>query len=329
MDKPLVSVVTPCYNGAPYLEEFFESLLNQTYENLEIIFVNDGSKDDTEKIALLYKKRFEEKSIPFRYIYQENHGQANAVNNGFKYVNGKYLIWPDSDDVLHKDSVKVRVEFLENNLSYDVVRTNGYNFSDNYTHKTSYLSTKECYSGDIFLDLILEKTYCACGCYMIRFSRFRELYCDLTIPESSAGQNWQILIPMCGVSPCGYIDREMYYVRVHNDSHSRSLFGSKEHFEHLNRLKEVLLLGIEKSGRTDRDYKRIVEIKYYKMFYFDYIKIKDRENSKKYLKKLKKNHELSFDDYLYYAREFQPIKFRFVKYLAKFIKSGNSLYDKN
>ena len=124
MDKPLVSVVTPCYNGEPYLEEFFESLLNQTYENLEMIFVNDGSKDDTEKIALQYKKKFEEKSIPFRYIYQENHGQANAVNNGFKHVNGKYLIWPDSDDILEKDSIKLKVEFLERHKEYNIVRSN-------------------------------------------------------------------------------------------------------------------------------------------------------------------------------------------------------------
>ena len=329
MDKPLVSVVTPCYNGAPYLNEYFDSILNQSYENIEMIFVNDGSKDDTEEIALEYKKRFEQKGKKFIYLYQENKGQANAVNNGFSYVKGKYLIWPDSDDVLHKDSVKVRVEFLEDNPDYDVVRTNGYSFKDDFKKKVSGLSSeKTISSGDIFLDLVLEKTYCACGCYMIRFSRFKELYDDLRIPESSAGQNWQILIPMCGVSPCGYIDKEMYYVRVHNDSHSRSLFGSKEHFEHLNRLKEVLLFGIEKSGRNDRDYKKIVEIKYYRMIYFDYIRAKDKLNSKMYMKLLKENKELSFDDYLYYVREFQTIRFRFVKYFAKFIKSEKSMYDK-
>lgn len=327
MDKPLVSVVTPCYNGAPYLEDYFESLLNQTYENIEMIFVNDGSKDDTEKIALLYKKRFEEKSIPFRYIYQENHGQANAVNNGFKYVNGKYLIWPDSDDILHDDSIRVRVDFLERHSNYDIARTNGYFFSHETREKIRRLSDNDNrFNEDIFLDLILEKTYCNC-CYMIRWDAFKKIYPDLLIPESDAGQNWQILIPICGKSLCGYIDKDMYYVREHSDSHSRSKRDLEQKINRLNELKRLLLLGIDKSGRVDRNYERIVEIKYYRLFYFEYIKAKNKENSKKYMMLLKTNNELSFDDYLYYAKEFQPIRFKFVKYLAVFIKSEKSIYD--
>lgn len=327
MDKPLVSVVTPCYNGAPYLEDYFESLLNQTYENLEMIFVNDGSKDDTEKIALEYKKRFEEKAIPFKYLYQDNCGQANAVNNGFKYVKGKYLIWPDSDDVLQKDSVKKRVEFLEAHPNYDIVRTNGYFFDDETGKKIRRLDNKESrFNEDIFEDLIFERTFCNC-CYMIRFSAFKQIYPDLRIPESNAGQNWQILIPICGKSLCGYIDKDMYYVREHSDSHSRSKRNIEQRIKRLNELKRLLLLGIDKSGRSDRNYGRIVEIKYYRLFYFEYIKSKDKENSKKYMKLLKMNNELSFDDYLYYAKEFQPIRFRFLKYLAIFIKSEKSIYD--
>ncbi len=310
MDKPLVSVVTPCYNGEPYLEEFFESLLNQTYENLEMIFVNDGSKDDTEKIALQYKKKFEEKSIPFRYIYQENHGQANAVNNGFKHVNGKYLIWPDSDDILEKDSIKLKVEFLERHKEYNIVRSNYACFSTTLDETIlRFAEDKSKKNGDIFLDIILETTFCTPGCYMIRLEAFKEIYPDCQIPETFVGQNWQIIVPLCGKSECGYIDSILFFVREHSDSHSRINRTEEEFIKRENELKRILLLGIEKSERHDRNYNRIVEIKYLRKFYYYYISERNKKKARIYLIQLKKNDALSYDDKMYYLKSFSHFRF--------------------
>ena len=61
MTKPLVSIITPCYNGEAFLKRYFESILNQTYPNLELIFINDGSTDRTEEIALSYRERLEKR----------------------------------------------------------------------------------------------------------------------------------------------------------------------------------------------------------------------------------------------------------------------------
>lgn len=61
--EPLVSIITPAFNASKYLVSFFESVLDQEYSNYELIFINDGSTDDTEEIALQYKKIFEEKVI--------------------------------------------------------------------------------------------------------------------------------------------------------------------------------------------------------------------------------------------------------------------------
>ena len=58
--EPLVSIITPAFNASKYLVSFFESVLDQEYSNYELIFINDGSTDDTEEIALQYKKIFEE-----------------------------------------------------------------------------------------------------------------------------------------------------------------------------------------------------------------------------------------------------------------------------
>ena len=72
MTKPLVSIITPCYNGEAFLKRYFESILNQTYPNLELIFINDGSTDRTEEIALSYRERLEKRGITYIYEKQEN-----------------------------------------------------------------------------------------------------------------------------------------------------------------------------------------------------------------------------------------------------------------
>ena len=98
MTKPLVSIITPCYNGEAFLKRYFESILNQTYPNLELIFINDGSTYRTEEIALSYRERLEKRGITYIYEKQENAGQAAALNRGLKLFTGEYLTWPDSDD---------------------------------------------------------------------------------------------------------------------------------------------------------------------------------------------------------------------------------------
>ena len=118
--KPLVSIITPAYNVSRYLKSFFDSVLRQDYTNYELIFINDGSTDDTEMIALQYKKVFEQKGHRFVYLFKENGGQAAALNTGFPYMKGKYFIWPDSDDILCFNNLSVKVDFMEANPSVDL-----------------------------------------------------------------------------------------------------------------------------------------------------------------------------------------------------------------
>ena len=117
----LVSIITPCYNGEKYLDRYFNSLLEQTYPSVELIFVNDGSTDNTEKIALEFGEKLREKGYDFTYIYQENAGQSAAINQGLKIFKGEYLNWMDSDDYLPDDSVEKRVSFLEDNPQIGLV----------------------------------------------------------------------------------------------------------------------------------------------------------------------------------------------------------------
>lgn len=89
-----VSVIVPAYNCSRFISDSVKSLLNQTYKNFEIIIVNDGSTDNTEKII----KDLQKDNPSVIYIYQENKGVSEARNRGIKEASGKYIVFMDSDD---------------------------------------------------------------------------------------------------------------------------------------------------------------------------------------------------------------------------------------
>jgi glycosyltransferase involved in cell wall biosynthesis len=101
---PLVSVVIPCYNSARYLGETIESALLQTYPQIEIIVVDDGSSDETACIA---------RSYGVHYIYQTNRGISAARNTGIAHSQGKYVLFLDHDDRLLPRAVETGVRLLE------------------------------------------------------------------------------------------------------------------------------------------------------------------------------------------------------------------------
>lgn len=311
MYDSLVSIITPCFNGEGFLDQYFHSILTQTYQNLELIFVNDGSFDQTERIALSYQDALERRGIIYKYLYQPNGGQAKAMNTGFKEMTGKYLVWPDSDDLLAPDSIEKRVAFLEQNPEFDFVRTSG-DFFDFETRKR--IGTVNYYgnsaSEDIFLDLIQEHTYCACGCYMIKTEMLRQIYPDLTIYETDVGQNWQILIPIAGRGKCGYIDEELYHIAVRSNSHSRCQRSLQEEVSRRLELKKVLEIAIQKSGRCDRNYKKIVDLKYQHILYQIYLNAGTLENAKACYDVLDSENDVHPDEYSLYLQAWHPVIYK-------------------
>ena len=131
---PLISIIIPVYNTTKDdIKEAFDSLLNQTigFEKLEIIFVNDGSNDNSSKIAYSYKNKLEQKGYSFKYVYQSNGGAASAINTALKLVTGKYIMLYDVDDIIFRTAISEKVKFLEVNKEYDMVRNNGYIVNNN------------------------------------------------------------------------------------------------------------------------------------------------------------------------------------------------------
>lgn len=98
----IISIIVPVYNVEDYLETCLKSIIAQSYENIEIILVDDGSKDNSGQICDAYAK----KDLRIKVIHKKNGGLSDARNEGLKYATGNFIIFVDSDDVISDDLVK-------------------------------------------------------------------------------------------------------------------------------------------------------------------------------------------------------------------------------
>lgn len=113
--NPLVSIIIPVYNGGNYMREAIDSAINQTYKNIEIIVVNDGSPDngETERIALSYGDKI-------RYYRKENGGCASALNYGIELMQGEWFSWLSHDDVYFTEKIEKQIAcIVDNKLDAD------------------------------------------------------------------------------------------------------------------------------------------------------------------------------------------------------------------
>ncbi|HEY4877001.1 MAG TPA: glycosyltransferase, partial [Puia sp.] len=116
-NSPLVSIVIPTYNREKFIGSAIRSVLEQTYKNLEVIIVDDGSQDRTKEIVHSFQ---DERVI---YFYQTNKGRSVARNFALKHAKGSYVTFLDSDDLYYKDKIEKQVRFLEKNKKFSMVYT--------------------------------------------------------------------------------------------------------------------------------------------------------------------------------------------------------------
>jgi glycosyltransferase involved in cell wall biosynthesis len=120
LNLPLVSIVVPSYNVEPYLSECLQSALDQTYHNIEIIVVDDGSKDLSLEIAQTFA------GPRCKVIAQENSGAGNARNHGVQEAQGTFIQFLDADDVLHPRKIEFQMEQLLRIGAPDVIASSSF-----------------------------------------------------------------------------------------------------------------------------------------------------------------------------------------------------------
>lgn len=324
----MVSIIVPCYNGQKFIKRCFNSILNQTYKEIEVILVDDGSTDKSKEIIFEYKNKFLEQGMKFNYIYKENGGLGSAINEGLKHVNGEYLTLLDIDDYIMIDSIKLKVEFLDSHMDYNVVRTNGYYVTEkNLDSKESLFVIDEKEKNNIYIfdDLINAKTNNWAGSYMVRTEKLFKFYKDRNIYESRYGQNLQILLPLVYKSKSGFIDKPlMKYIRQENSlSSSTSANSFDKQIENMLGYKQIrqYMINLIVDENEKNTYLKVIDINYAR--YIMDLAYANRDKQKVYenYNILKNLDCVTLEDkILYYGVKNKPIQYVLRIYRKVFVR---------
>lgn len=253
--KGLVSIVTPCYNGEKLIYRLLDSVLRQDYPNVEMFVVDDGSTDATKNVIEKYIEQFRIKGYALTYLYQDNAGQAAAINKALPLVRGEYMIWPDADDFYSSEqalSIFVRTfETLDD--SYAILRC----WESLVSEKDMSLITINKFNihkEHIFEEYFTGKESIAvAGTHMVRMKHFDVVNPQRHIFDTLRPQNFQMLLPLCYSFNIFTIPQDLYTILVRQDSHSRSSKTYEQQCEAFDSYHEILMKTLASMAKMSDD----------------------------------------------------------------------------
>ncbi len=219
---PLVSIMMPAYNAENYIQESINSILTQTYENWELIIVNDGSTDQTEQIIT----KINDPRI--KIFTQKNQGEAVARNHALSKMSGEWVAFLDSDDLFEPDFLQQTIPFLMQNRTFDAVYTDG-RYIDSNGKLLEPLSAhrRGPFTGDIFEQVVrASDVFGPPTCTVLSLEKIRKhkLIFDGRIV---IGPDWDFLTRFSEIGNFGYIDFYGVRYRVHQTNITVSVSSSK------------------------------------------------------------------------------------------------------
>lgn len=207
VDSPLVSVVVPCYNSEKFIVETIESVLAQTYDNFELIVVDDGSTDNSGQLI----SQFNDKRL--NYLRRSNGGAGYARNLGIRQSRGEYIALLDSDDLYLPNNLKEKVQFLEENEFLGLVHSQEIVFDSS---TGSEIKRTQGLHGNVLKELLaLEETVIHSPSSVVfrkslieRAGYYRE---DIAVCE-----DWEFWVRLAKCSDFGYIAEPLTKYRIHS-----------------------------------------------------------------------------------------------------------------
>lgn len=210
--KPKVTIIIPVYNGSNYLEYAINSALSQTYDNIEVLVINDGSGDDgaSERIARSYGDRI-------CYIHKENGGVSSALNLGIEKMHGDLVCWLSHDDMYEIDKVEKEVQLYLQQKNPESIIFCGYKIINSYgiVQKEYFLPKYACQHLDSMIGLDLQ--YTLNGCTMLIPLRVFEKYgkFDVSLRYTQDYDLWHTFL-VNGV-PFVYLNESLMLSRSHGE----------------------------------------------------------------------------------------------------------------
>ncbi|MBN2018002.1 MAG: glycosyltransferase [Candidatus Cloacimonetes bacterium] len=210
-----VSVVIPTYNCADYITEAVDSVLNQTYKEIEVVVIDDGSTDQTKHILSVYNDKI-------MYLYQENHGVAVARNKGIEVSNGDYISFLDSDNKWLPDLLADSVAILENKPDIGLVHSGKIRINENGDVIEDHSQKKgiKHLSGYIYKNLLLRKANFNLSSVVVRMKCIEEVgMFDVNLSKIGC-EDRDFFIRIAKKYKIQYINKPLYLGRFRESSMS-------------------------------------------------------------------------------------------------------------
>lgn len=201
---PKVSVIIPAYNKAELTCRTINSVLSQTYQDLEVIVVDDGSKDSTRQVLSVFGNKI-------RYVYKDNGGACSARNEGIRQSKGQYLAFIDCDDLYQQQKIDTCVNYLEKHPHFGLVHTAAY-FIDNEDRIVGlYNHPRSQKQGWVSQRLILGNYICNSTAFIRRNILDEAGVFDESIFPPA---DWDMWLRLADVTQVGYIPEPLTKYRV-------------------------------------------------------------------------------------------------------------------
>lgn len=207
-NKLKVSIIVPVYNAQKYIEKCINSIVKQTYTNLEILLIDDGSKDKSAQICDLFATK--DKRIKVFHI--QNQGVSNARNIGLKNMTGEYVFFIDSDDFLDSDAIEILIQ----NLEHAEITKLGYKYIEQNEVKRCVSFNKIINCDDYIKEILFGNAGGHCWGYLINKSTIRNIFFD----ENTSCMEDTIFIIKCikNVEFIKLVDSSFYNYVFNSDS---------------------------------------------------------------------------------------------------------------
>lgn len=222
---PCVSIIIAVYNRRRFLAEAIESALNQSFQDCEIIIINDGSTEDIFSVVEPYLKMHSSK---MRYIWQENQGAVATRNRGIKESSGKYIAYLDCDDAFLPDKLAKSVEFLEQNHDYAMVYSDMWIINAQGDYMQEWLSSKKQWAEGYIFTNLLKQCFIIPSNIVIRRSAFDQAG-DFS-PEVPFEHDFELWLRFARHYKIGLIKETLVKYRQHSENLSLNYREMSEDF---------------------------------------------------------------------------------------------------
>lgn len=309
-----ISVIVPVYNVESYLKKCLDSILEQSYTNLEVILINDGSTDLSGQICEEYSRK--DKRI--KLFHQTNQGLSAARNEGIKQSTGEILSFIDSDDYVNKDFYKLMILTMEK-YDADIVQC-GFEKVDENSRKInktvdfSELSEDEIYEGENTLDKLYSRNYVETVIMCNKLYK-THLFYNIKFPVGKLHEDEFTTFRLLDrAKKMVIIDAKLYYYYQRADSITHKKFNVKR-LDVIQAYKEQVLYFRSKNMRVFEE-KSLIKLEFKIRSYMKKYKYLDSNQKKEILNMLKHDYKVHFEDFkkVYKNDKIRLIAIYFIRY---------------